>query len=285
MGTASFSASNTSVEFSTTKTGPWSTNPAPANVAFARVTATPSLDLTFIRAVGAPASQAIQATSVGGLVQATFPKGGYLPYRVIAHTLSGDPNFGLSPGQEYTLRWPANARVGNNMCNGDNAQARIDNAGAGSSSERGYFELQSAAAIRAAILGQRQLVSLAVGDIVNLTNGNKQTERDALTTLANRDTDRTVYQPNNNGTLPAYNGNGARLVILPITSWSAGLPVTTPLVQADQVLVFGTFLLPMTHDQGGNKSWCAIYMGAKAIGSEGLAPYSVAGAYTVKLVQ
>jgi hypothetical protein len=41
----------------------------------------------------------------------------------------------------------------------------------------------------------------------------------------------------------------------------------------------------MTHDQGGNKSWCAIYMGAKATGSEGLAPYSVAGAFSVKLVQ
>jgi hypothetical protein len=241
--------------------------------------------MTFIRAVGAAAARSVQARSVGGLVQATFPKGGYLPYRVIAHTLTGDPNFGLSPGQEYTIRWPSNARTGNNTCKGDNAQVWIDNAGAGSSSERGYFELQSAAAIRAAILGQRQLIPLAVGDIVNLTNGNKQTERDALITLALRDSDQTTYSPNANGTLPAYSGNGSRLVILPITSWSAGLPVTTPVIQPDQVLVFGTFLIPMSHDQGGNKSWCAIYMGAKATGSEGLAPYSVAGAFSVKLVQ
>jgi hypothetical protein len=284
MGTTAFTTANATLEFATEPTGPWSAAPATTAVTYARVTATPSLGMTFMAAI-AGASKTVMARSVAGVLNATFPKGGYLPYRVVAHQMRGDANFGLTPGQEYTIRWPANAKPGGNTCNGDNAQVWISAAGAGGSSERGYFELQSASAIRAAILGQRQLIPLAVGDILNMTNGNKQTERDALETLAARDTDQTNYSPNSNGTLPAYNGNGSRLVILPISATATGDLLGNPPIQGDQVLVFGAFLLPMQHDNGGNKSWCAIYMGAKNVGSEGLSPLQTAGAFVSRLVQ
>lgn len=285
MGTTAFTAANSTLEFSTSATGPWSTNPAPTSVAFARVTATPNLGLSFIRVVGGPTEKSLTAKGTAGVIEASFSRGGYLPYRVVAHQMRGDENFGLQVGQEYTIRWPANARPGNNTCKGDNSQNWIDAAGAGGSSERGYFELQSAASIRAAILGQRQLIALRVGDVLNMTNGNKQTERDALQTLAARDTDQTLYQPNNNSTMPAYSGNGSRLVILPIAASATGDTQGYPAIAGNQVLTFGAFLLPMEHDNGGNKSWCAIYMGAKNIGSEGVSPLPIANAFVTRLVR
>jgi Flp pilus assembly protein TadG len=285
MGSQAFSASNTTVTFSAAANGPWSANPAPGGVAYAKVTATPNLNLTFIRAVGGPSAKSVNVRSTAGILEATFPKGGYLPYRVVAHQTQGDVNFGLQLGEEYTIRWPGNAKVGGNTCHGDNAQQWIDAAGAGGSSERGYFELQSASSIRAAILGQRQLVPLVVGDRLTMSNGNKQTELNAMETLAARDTDLTAYNRNGSNTVPGYAGNGTRIVILPITSSATGDPTATPPILGDQVLTFGAFLLPMTFDNGGNKSWCAIYMGAKVTGGSGVAPYPVAGAYVAKLVQ
>jgi hypothetical protein len=236
-------------------------------------------------AVGGPSAKSVNVRSTAGILEATFPKGGYLPYRVVAHTTQGDPNFGLQLGEEYTIRWPGNAKVGGNTCHGDNAQQWIDAAGAGGSDERGYFELQSASSIRAAILGQRQLIPLEIGDRITMSSGNKQTELNAMQTLAARDSDTTQYSRNGSNTVPIYDGNGTRIVILPITASATGDPSATPPILGDQVLMFGAFLLPMTFDNGGNKSWCAIYMGAKVTGGEGVAPYTGAGAYVAKLVQ
>ena len=286
MATTAFSSANTVTEFATSATGPWAANPAPAaGYAFARVTATPSLGLSFMTVVGGPSAQAVAARSVAGMISASFPKGGYLPFTVFAHTLTGDPNFGFSPGEEYTFLWPGNVKVGNNGCRGDNSQQWIDNASAGGGSERGYFELQSASSIRQAILGQRQLSPLSVGDTLNLTNGQKQTEQDALVALANRDSDQQDYNPNSSGVAPAYSGNGARLVLLPINSGFTGDPTANPPIQPKQVLTFGAFLLPTHYSGSGNKSWCAIYMGSKTVGSDGVSPLTGAGAYVTKLLQ
>ena len=203
MATTAFTSGNTTTEFAISATGPWSTNPSPAtSYAYTRVTATPSLGMSFIRVVGGPSAQSVLAQSVAGMVAATFPRGGYLPFTVFAHTLTGDPNFGFTIGQEYTILWPGNVKPGPNSCKGDNGQQWINNANAGGGSDRGYFELQSAVSIREAILGQRQLSALNVGDILNLTNGQKQSEQDALTALAARDTDLTDYQASNSGAAP-----------------------------------------------------------------------------------
>ena len=286
MASTAFTTGNVTTEFATSSAGPWVSNPASATgYAFTRVTGRPSLGLSFMAVVGGPSAQAVAAQSVAGMVAATFPKGGYLPFTVFAHTVSGDPNFGFTPGEEYTFLWPGNVKVGNNSCRGDNSQQWIDNASAGGGSDRGYFELQAAVSIRQSILGQRQLSALNIGDILNLTNGQKQTEQDALTALANRDTDQQDYNPNSSGVAPNYNGNGTRLVLMPINSGFTGDPSATPPIQPRQVLTFGAFLLPMHYDGGGNKSWCAIYMGSKSVGSDGITPLPGAGAYVTKLVQ
>jgi Flp pilus assembly protein TadG len=286
MATTAFTSDNTTTEFGMSAAGPWSANPSPAtSYAYTRVTATPSLGMSFIRVVGGPSAQSVTAQSVAGMVAATFPSGGYLPFTVFAHTLTGDPNYGFTVGEEYTFLWPGNVKLGSNSCHGDNSQQWINNANAGGGSDRGYFELQAAVSIREAILGQRQLSALSVGDILNLTNGQKQTEQDALTALAARDTDQTDYHANSNGTAPTYYGNGVRVVLMPINSGFTGDPSATPPIQPQQVLTFGAFLLPTSFDNGGNKSWCAIYMGSKSVGSDGVSPLPGAGAYVTKLVQ
>ncbi len=285
LGTNAFTSGNTTVAFATAAVGPWVTTPpgTPTGYGFVRVTATPSLPIFFLPVTGTASALTVNALSVGGIVPETFPKGGYLPFTPFAHSLT-DPNFGFTIGQEYTMLWPGNVKVGGNGCAGDNAQQWIDNANAGKGSDRGYFELQSASSISASILGQRQLSPLALGDILNLTNGQKQSEQTALETLASRDTDSTNYQPTP-GTAPAYYGDGVRLVILPINAGLTGDPSHVPPIMPNQVIGFASFLLPVSYANGGNKSWCAIYMGSKSAGSDGVSPYTGAGAYVTKLLQ
>lgn len=74
-------------------------------------------------------------------------------------------------------------------------------------------------------------------------------------------------------------------MLMPINSGFTGDPSATPPIQPKQVLTFGAFLLPMNYGGSGNKSWCAIYMGSKSVGSEGVSPLPGAGAYVTKLVQ
>ena len=142
-------------------------------------------------------------------------------------------------------------------------------------STRGYFELQAASAIAAAILGATQTQVLNVGDNLNMTNGNKQAMANALTTRAGYDTDQTNYVASGSGIAPAYTGDGMRLVVMPV---NGGSPNFT-------VLGFASFLLYTNYAVGGgNKPWCAIYMGSSDNGgSAGV--FNVAGAFVVRLVQ
>jgi Flp pilus assembly protein TadG len=276
------------VEFSTAAAGPW--DPAPAGnlktVMFVRVTAKPSVNLAFMPALGTSLTQQVTGQAVAGVVPQTFPAGGYLPFTPFAHT-PGDPDFGFTVGQEYGFLWPGNVNNINNACAGDQINWPMYNSSDNSvvgGSERGYFQLQAASAITDAILGGKQTDALNVGDQVNLTNGQKQAEQNALELRASYDTDSTQYASNGNAIKPAYSdavpgGTGAndmRLVIMPIN---------------DRVIVngkvhiigFASFLLPMHYPNGGNKAWCAIYMGART-GGGGSTEFTP-GAYVVRLVQ
>jgi Flp pilus assembly protein TadG len=279
------------VEFATDKAGPWSAAPASplTNYAFVRVTATPSVKLAFLPAVGTALTQQVTGRAVGGVV--VEPSPGYLPYTPFAHNAAKDasgnlldPNFGFTVGQEYAIRWPGNLNM-NNACAGDQVSWPAYNFSSNSNlpgSDRGYFQLQSAATIAAAILGGGQLTDPNVGDWITLTNGNKQSEASAMTTRAGQDTDQTNYQPTP-GTAPAYHGNDMRLVVL---------PVNNPAVANGQVQVigFGAFLLyPSYAGGGGNKPWCAIYMGSRTQGGDNSGSLcskgTCVGSFVVRLVQ
>lgn len=285
-GSQTFSSAIRTVEFSTAQNGPWQVTPTSAggakpfaNYAFVRVTVTPTVNLAFLPVAGTALTQQVTGTAIAGVTPETFPAGGYLPFTPFAHD-TADPNFGFVVGQEYGIKWPANINNVNKACVGDRISwPNFNVSDQVGGSERGYFELQSAAAIRDAILGEKQTQEVAVGTMINLTNGNKQAEADALTERSSYDTDQTNYSPTP-GTAPAYYGNNMRQVVL---------PVNDKIIVNGQVTVvgFAAFLLyPSYNGGGGNSPWCAIYMGAKTEGGDGGGnPYNTGGAFVVRLMQ
>lgn len=280
-GTQAFAANRTTVEFAASVNGPWEATPPnpPVGYRMVRVSVFPDLPLSFMPALGAATTQRVRANAVAGQVPQQFPAGGYLPFTPFALSIS-DPtgNFGMTIGQEYAFLWPGNATK-NNSCAGNRVSWPLYNFSDNSStagSDRGYFELQAASAIRDAIQGLRQTSPLDVGDVIGLTNGQKQAMQDALTTRASYDTDSTNYQPTP-GTAPDYDGNGMRLVVMPVNSGA----LTNP---PNVVQGFAAFLLPMSYPNGGNKTWCAIYMGSRVDGG-GVSSTVGAGSYVVRLVQ
>jgi Flp pilus assembly protein TadG len=272
MGTMTFSSTQT--DFATDTAGPWVANPSPAaGYRFARVRANATVPLYFIPVVVSIYSTPVNAKAVAGQVLKTNFGDGVLPFSPFAHN-NGQPDFGFVPGVRYTLRWGANPKVGVNVCPGDDAEQWVAQAKAGGSDERGYIEETSSAIIRMAIEQNYQTRPLAVGDTAIMTGGNKQTQRDSLITRINQDTDPA------SATYAQYEaadaGNGRRLVAVPVNT---GYPDNV-------ILGFNLFflLLPSEYDSGGNKPFCAEYVGPYVEGSRhkgGGGP----GAYAVRLVQ
>lgn len=271
----------TTIEFSKATSGPWELPPInnASGYGFIRVTVRPQLSLTFMQAVNAPTTASVGGQAIGAQIRQTFPKGGYMPFSPFALN-ANDPsgNFGMSVGQEYAFLWPGNAQK-QNTCAGNQVSWPLYNFSDSSvaGSDRGYFELQSASSIQDAIQGTRQTSPLNVGDVVNLTNGQKQSEQSALTARAMMDSDLTNYQPNGSGVAPSYYGNNMRLIVMPVNGGSSSSP-------ANMVLGFAAFLLPISYPNGGNQTWCAIYMGSRVDGG-GTSAYPGGGSYVVRLVQ
>jgi hypothetical protein len=231
------------------------------------------LPLIFLPAVGSPSASPVNSTAVAGQVLKTSFTEGVLPFSPFAHN-NGQPDFGFTPGVQYTLRWPANPMVGLNVCPGDDAPQWVALGTAGGADERGYIEETSSDVIRAAIEQDYLTAMVAVGESVEMTGGNKQAQRDSLVNRINQDTDSasaTYAEYVASGT-----GNGRRLVAVPV---NAGHPDNI-------VLGFALFLLltPGEYDHSGNRPFCAEFVGPYVRGSRhrgGGEP----GAYVVRLVQ
>jgi hypothetical protein len=275
LGTSAFTGTQTA--FAQNAGGPWQASPSPATgFRFVRVRASGTSPLYFLPAVSTASSSGVSALSVAGQVLKTsFPQGVF-PFSPIAHN-STPPDFGYTPGLWYTLRWPSNPKVGNNVCPGDDAQQWVDNYNQGRPSERGYIEETSSAVIRMAVEQEYRtpaLGSVTIGQPVEMTGGNKQTQRDSIINRINQDTDpaATSYAQYEAGGL----GNGRRLVMVAIND---GHPNNI-------VLGFQLFFLlhPSKYDSGGNKPFCAEYVGPYVQGSRHKGG-GQAGAYVVKLVQ
>ncbi len=269
----------TTVQFAKSRLGPWESQPInnPKGYGFVRVIVRPSLNNSFLQAVGAPVATSVLGQAIGAQIAETFPNGGYMPFTPFALSAS-DPNFGMTVGQEYAFLWPGNAKR-NDSCAGNQVNWPQYNYSENTNvpgANRGYFELQAASAIADAIQGLKQTQPLNIGDVINLTNGQKQSMQNALEARAALDTDLTNYNPTP-GTAPAYYGNGMRMVVMPVN----GGPLTVP---ANKVLGFAAFLLPNSYPNGGNKTWCAIYMGSRTSGGTNSA-YDGAGSYVVRLVE
>ncbi len=265
-----------SIEFATSYPGgTWTTAPIdPINYRFARVGAQVTLPLLLIRAVTPATTSLVRAEAIGAQVEKTRFRHGLFPFSPFAHNTVA-PDYGLIPGQMYTLRWASAPKVGNNTCGGDDTQAMIDLAESGGGSERGFIESTSADLIRSTIVDDYQSVAREIGDSVVMTGGAKQTQLSSLIARINQDTD------SNAATYADYvrsnTGNGRRLVAAPINT---GQPGGYRIVQ-----IGAFFLRPTTHyNAGGNQAFCAEYVGSWVQGSnhKGAGP---PGAYVVRLVK
>jgi hypothetical protein len=87
--------------------------------------------------VNSTSSTVISASAVAAQVLKTNFREGVLPFSPFAHN-SGQPDYGFTPGEHYTLRWGSNPKVNVNVCPGDDAPAWVEMAKAGGAEERGY---------------------------------------------------------------------------------------------------------------------------------------------------
>lgn len=273
LGTRPFAGTQTL--FSTAQGGPWDPNPlAAADYRFLQVNASVNVDSYFVQIFGGANSNAVRATAVAGQVEKTNFREGSFPFSPLAHN-NVAPDFGLVPGEKYTLRWASNPKLNTNTCAGDNDNAYITQAEAGGGSERGYIEETSSSLIREAIEGDYMTRQLAVGDTVNMTGGAKQTQRDSIINRVSQDSNSTA------DTYAEYaaagNGNGRRLVLVPINTYSPDY----------RVLGFRAFFLLRSNQygSGGNNPFCAEYVGSYSAGGKHKGASSTSGAFVPRLLQ
>ncbi|MEN6533468.1 MAG: Tad domain-containing protein [Bryobacteraceae bacterium] len=272
LGTTAFTG--TQVDFSTAATGAWETDPATApGYRYVRVRASATLNLYLIPAVTSARTSTINATAIAGQELKMSYSEGLLPFSPFPHDETA-ADYGYTVGQRYTLRWGPNPKTGQFVCAGDNEDGWVEKAEQGNASERGYIEDTSSAVIRDAIENDYQSNVLSLGDTVNMTGGNKQTQRDSLIARVNQDTDVT------SATYAEYvasdTGNGRRLIAVPINTWYPEY----------KIIGFAAFflLLPDEYPQGGNKSFCAEYVGPYVQGSWHQGAGGT-GTYVVRLVE
>jgi Flp pilus assembly protein TadG len=271
---ASTPFTGTQVDFATAPSATWEPNPTPAaKYTYARVRATGTAPLYFLPIVSASTAATVTAKAIAGQIPKPNFREGVLPFSPFAHDNSAE-DFGYVVGQRYTLRWPSNPKLGQNVCPGDDSQAWVDKAIQGSSSDRGYIEENSASIIRAAIESDYQTRPLGIGDTLFMTGGNKQTESDSLMARINQDSDPTAV--NYTEYRARDFGNGRRIVAIAVND---GFPDF-------RILGFAAFFLlaPSEYGSGGNQPFCAEFIGpyvqgGRAGGAAG------PGAYVVRLVE
>jgi Flp pilus assembly protein TadG len=273
-------AQNPSVPDDTT----WTANPNdPSYYRFAKVTAAAPVPLSFMAAlntlqgggggayngssmlnymatgyVGVLGSTFnVSATSAGGQQLITTYPVGLLPFSPVAWAPTTPDDFGLNAGTVYTLRYPSQGgQKKGSVCAGDTNAPWIGNL---PSQDRGYWGSTSAAALRGEIIDDSEIQPLAVGQVVPMVGGNKNTEGSALAARIAEDSD-TV-----SSTFTAYlsgqNGNGRRIVGVPINS---GPTVVAPYTQPFTAVGIGAFFL-LTADNytsvTGSDPICAEYIG------------------------
>ncbi len=263
----------------------WDPNPAsPADYRFVKVNASANVPLTFMSAFrilqgGSSAGTAVtNASSIAAQALITSFPAGLLPFSPIAPSNVPD-NFGLTPGTQYTIRYPAGGGLKNSdVCAGDQNQTYWSSL---PSQDRGFWGTNSASAIRGEIVNDTQVTTITIGDPVPMVGGAKNTEGSALDTRVLEDSDPT------SATYAAYTaqgqGNGRRIVGVPI---NGGPPDFT-------AIGIGMFFLeptPTYQSVTGNTPICAEYVGPYVEGSVhpgagATAATGSTGGYIVRLIQ
>ncbi len=207
----------------------------------------------------------VGGTSQAGQTVITNYPAGLLPFSPIAWSPNTPDNFGLTPGTQYTLRYPSQGgQKKMSVCPGDVNASWI---GSLPSQDRGYWGSTSSAALRGEIIDDQQLQALTIGQVVPMVGGNKNTEGTALAARVAEDSDTastTFAQYTASGT-----GNGRRVIGVPINS---GPTIMAPYSAAFTAIGIGAFFL-LTADNynsiTGSDPICGEYLGPYLQGKTG----------------
>ena len=249
------------------------------NYRFIKVTVNATSSLYFLPAIsGPPTSQLIQANATGGqLAGSTVSNGGLLPFAPDAHNPADTQNFGLTLGQQYTLKW---GNGNTTTCVGD---AGFTPPGS-PPSEHGFVDIgegNSNSNVRTGIEyggypnSNSSPSSVFAGETLGGVPGNRGTSIfDALANRAAQDSNDTSITYADY--LASGTGNGRRIVTVAIAgTWTGnGNNAQTT------VLGFGNFFLNITYS-GASGPICAAYIGPGNLngngsgGSDGTEIYSV----------
>jgi Flp pilus assembly protein TadG len=316
-GTTAFTG--TATEYSADGSSGWATSASavPANMRYARVSASVNnVKLFFMPVTGTGNEATVKASAIAGQVvyglSASNPvRNSVFPYSPIANIdtttvvtpVSGTDPYGFVRGQQYDLKWPHSASVGslgaNKVpCQGDNTAAQITRSNGGD--EWGEIVLTSASAIRTQIVDDAGGLSVVLGQSVNPKSGQKNTIVDAFIVRSAQDTnDSTTCAYNDSvatcaaalDTYLAGTHNGRRLITVIVNngqSNAAGVKYASS--QQYIGIGFATFWLLPSYDKSGgsNNPWCAVYVGPSAAPGQPDAPSSTTtsvGATFLRLTQ
>jgi len=302
LGNTAFTTSNVVLDYSTARTGPF--GPGAPGSTFARVTATPAVNLYFLPLLVQQTTTAVPAVAIAN--QVPIPGTGLFPLAPIAAT-PGAANFGYAVGGQYSLEWGSNPNAGS--CANDNAAmintAANKNPNVNWNSMHGYYDgipghysngptapslINSTSDVVAQILGDYEHTSLVPGDNAPLNGGESRTAVNTnMTTRIQQDTDQT------SATYATYTGNGRRVVTVPIIcpgvcAFTAnGQTYTSTDPNANLVMGYAPFfLLPAASlPTNGTQSFCAEYIGTEVKDSPNVQTLNPngPGVYQVRLVQ
>jgi len=286
--------SSYSVEFATSKAGPWYSAPTSgANLTHVRVKTTANVPLMFLPVLVHSDKTGVASTAVAAQVgQPKFSRG-MAPYTAVSPDPSA-PNYGLIVGHQYTIQWPAfnESRAGcsatrpdrcflRDPCSGDTMAAQEKVFNYWKSSINGYWGSNSGDVIRDLTLNLRQMMPVEIGQYLVMTDGNKAAQAKALDDRVLQDQELTTNWPASYFVDP--DRNGRRLI---------GLPIVDPQAGGTMVVGFGAFLLisegsfsDYYQDATGNEPFCAVYAGPYMLGGQTKSASSSAGAFRVSLVQ
>jgi Flp pilus assembly protein TadG len=251
---------NVGVSFSTSPTGTFVSSPAnPSGYNFVQVYVSANLPMYLIRVFSGPTAT-VAASAIAGQSSITSLNGGVFPFTPYSRATgygtpevgSGSDPFGYTAGHQYTLRWGAPGDRTDCPSSTDSS-ATVPLASQGK--YRGYCCVsESAASLRQAI-ESLDTDSVTIGSTIARDNGAKNTEMSAIGYRVGLDSDTTST------TYSAYksggNGNGARVVVVPVNTGPQGEGTVNVAGLAAFFLLNSSYYSGL----GGNDSACAEYIG------------------------